>query len=124
VLEETDLPRLTFTYMTDYVIKIIYIIMASAIAASILFGEINISLFGFGVVIIFHFVSQYFKLKLFKVPLQKIDRLVLKEEHLTIRFKNRKNNMIEHTVRLDDPKETQDIQQYLHTHFQPKLNIA
>jgi hypothetical protein len=122
--EETEKPVLTFWYMTDYLIKIMYIIIASAIVGSILFGEINISLFGFGLIIIFHFVNQYFTRKLFKIPLQKIDRLVLKEDYLTVHFQNRKRKMIKHTVQLDDDREIKDIRQYFQAHFQPKLNIA
>ena len=45
-------------------------------------------------------------------------------EKLTVQFANSKNQSIEHSVNLDDRKETKDRQNYLQEHFNHKLRIA
>ncbi|MEM6718171.1 MAG: hypothetical protein AAF611_02545 [Bacteroidota bacterium] len=124
VLEETEMPVLTFFYVSNHFIKIFYTILAIVFAALLFTGKENFS----GLVLllggVFHLIGMRYKLRYFKIPLQKIEKLELHDTKLTVTFLNRTNKTIKHTVKLDDQGEIKDIRQYLQAYFQPKLRVA
>ncbi len=124
ILEETEVPQLTFFYVSNHIIKVIYTILAIAFALLLIEGEIEFSGLTLVFIAIFHFVDRYYKSKYFKIPIHKLERMSLDGQKLTIQFSNNKNKSIEHTVRLDDREETKDIQNYLRAHFNQKLKIV
>lgn len=124
ILEETENPKLTFFYVSNYVIKIIYAIIVIAFLMAFFIGKVTTSfgVLSFGTVL--HFLHRRYKIQYFKIPIHKIKRLLLNNDKLTIEFANSKNHQIKHTVKLDDKTEAQDIKDYLNQHFNHKLNIA
>lgn len=124
VLEETENPKLTLFYVSNHIIQVVYTILIAIFGLLLFNGEVDFSagvlLFG----IIIHFIDRRYKIKYFKIPLHKVERMSLHAEKLTIQFANSKNQSIEHTVSLDDRKETKDLQNYLQEHFNHKLRIA
>lgn len=124
ILEETENPRLTFFYASNQIIKTVYTILAIAFLALLITGEIQFSGSILFVGVIINLLDRRYKSKYFKIPLRKIEHIILNDQELTIRFANSKNVVIKHSVKLDDRKETKDLQQYLQEHFQPKLRIA
>jgi hypothetical protein len=124
ILEETEVPRLTFFYVSNYIIKMMYTILAIAFVLLLIKGEIEFSGLALLFIAIFHFADRYYKSKYFKIPIHKLERMALEGQKLTIQFVNSKNKSIKHTVKLDDREETKDIQKYLQEHFNHKYTIA
>ncbi|AXG72064.1 hypothetical protein KORDIASMS9_04326 [Kordia sp. SMS9] len=124
ILEETEVPRLTFFYVSHHIIKVVYTILAIAFVFLLLNNEVN---FSGGILLLgtlIHFLDYRYKTQYFKIPLGKIQQIVLRDEKLMVEFLNKKEKIIEHTVKLDDSRETKDIQQYLSTYFNQKLHVA
>jgi len=124
VLKETDIPRLTFFYASNYLIKVAYLILAIAFSLLLLTGEVQFSGFVLLFMAIIHLINYRYQSKYFKIPIHKIEELILTKRKLTVTFLNRKNTSIKHTVKLDDQGETKDIRHYLQAYFQPKFRIA
>lgn len=124
LLEETENPKLTFFYVSNHLIKIVYGIIAFAFVFLLIREEVNISIGTLAIGVIIHFIDRRYKIKHFKIPLHKMNRLLLNNYRLTVEFANSKNYQIEHTVILDDAKEAKDLQKYLNENFSHKLSIA
>ena len=124
ILEETEVPRLTFFHVSNHVIRVTYSILATILGVSFLTGKFNLSYSILLLGIVFHIINLRYKIKYFKIPLHKIEKVVLHHQKFTIQFINSKDKSIEHVVKLDDKTETKDLQSYLHQYFSQKLNIA
>ncbi|MGH1388203.1 hypothetical protein [Kordia sp.] len=124
ILEETENPKLTLFYVSNHIIQVVYTILAIAFVFLLIRNEINFSGSILLIGVIIHFIDRRYKIKYFKIPLHKIEHMSLHGEKLTVQFANSKNQSIEHTVSLDDRKETKDLQNYLQEHFNHKLRIV
>jgi len=124
ILEETESPKLTFFYVSKQLIKVIYTIILTAFIMGFIFGEVNLSVGVLVIGAIVHFFDRRYKIKHFKIPVHKIERIYIVSNTLEITFVNSKNEQIIHTVRLDDRDETKDIKRYLTQHFNQKISIA
>ncbi len=124
ILEETEVPRLTFFYVSNYIIQVTYTVLAIIFVMCLFSEKFEISFVMLFMMVIFHFVNLRYNIKYFKIPLREIQQLILREEKLIVKFINTKATLIEHTVKLDDSKEVKDIQEYLREHFNQKLSIA
>ncbi|WP_298512856.1 hypothetical protein [uncultured Kordia sp.] len=124
ILKETETPKLTFFYASNYIINIIYTGLVVIFAFLIIQKEISFSFIPLLVLTVIHLLNRKYQLKHFKVPLHKIEHIILRNQDLTVKFASVKNVPITYTVTLDDERETKDIQLFLQEHFQPKLSIA
>lgn len=129
-LKETENPKLLFAYILEYLFELIIVIITLAIFMFLLFGEIEffsktpvISGIYF-LLAIFHFVNRHYKIKYFKIPVDKIERLHLESQQLSVKFENARNQKITHKVKLDDEAEVEDIKKYLNEHFNQKYAVS
>jgi hypothetical protein len=124
ILEETELPRVTFFQVSNKIIHAIYLVLFCVFIIGFITGKADFSyaVLSFGA--IFHLLNLLYKVKYFKIPLHKIERIELRNQKVIVHFKNRTNKSITHTVKLDDLKEYKDILQYFRTHFNQKLRVA
>ena len=124
ILEETETPKLTFFYASNYIINVIYTCLVLIFAFLITKNEISFSFIPLLVLAVIHLLNRKYKLKHFKIPLHKIEYIILRNQDLTVKFASVKNVPISYTVMLDDEREAKDIQLFLKEHIQPKLSIA
>ncbi|QHI36061.1 hypothetical protein IMCC3317_14140 [Kordia antarctica] len=130
IVEETENPKLTFTYVLEYLFETLMTVITIVIFMFLISGFLEFA-FGmagiFGVLFllaIFHFFNRRYKIAQFKIPVDKIERLQVVSNQLTVKFANSKNQQIVHTIKLDDEAEVKDIKKYLSEHFNHKYATA
>ncbi|WP_430409573.1 hypothetical protein [Kordia sp.] len=126
ILEETENPKLTLTYILTHLLKTFILVIVLMVVMYFSTGEhrFNYDYFFLFFLLIIHFLYRRSKISKFKIPIQKIERLHIESDRLIVTFKNSKNQQIDHTVKLDDTAEIKDIQAYLQEHFNHTYTIA
>ncbi|WP_046745783.1 hypothetical protein [Kordia zhangzhouensis] len=125
ILEETENPRLTFFYISNHIINTIYTIISITFLLFLIFGKITNPFEDTFIVLLLmsgiHLLNRRNKIQYFKIPLNKVIHLSIISTVLKLTFRNSKNQQISYSIKLDDPQETKDIQNYISTHFNHQL---
>ncbi|WP_298427559.1 hypothetical protein [uncultured Kordia sp.] len=124
ILEETENPKLTFSYIFDH---ILYVTVALAILTIIMYfltGKLEIIYSGLLIGSVIHLFQRRYKISQFKIPVHKIERIHVVSDTVDITFSNSKNEQVVHTLQLDDTVETEDLKSYLKAYFNQKIYVS
>ncbi|WP_046757666.1 hypothetical protein [Kordia jejudonensis] len=124
ILEETEHPKLTFTYIFDHIVQVTLALITLTLVMYFLTGKIEIIYSGLVIGMVIHFFQRRYKISQFKIPVHKVERIHVASDTLNITFANIKNEQITHAVVLDDGVETEDIKTYLKAYFNQKIYVT